>query len=337
MFPRGMSSARPLRSALLVGLFLVILVVTVTSGCSLFRIFHKPSPGSDSSAPNRSGPISGVPTREPAVSVYFVDTGEKRTMPIEGYLAGVVAAEMEPSWPLEALAAQAIVARTYTLDRMAEGGARKAHGTDVSTSFEEFQAYDARKINDNVRRAIQITRGQVLTYHGKLAEVWFHDASGGITATPLEGLNYKEKEVPYIKPVMDAKAPEVLRPWKATISGSELAAAAFALSGGKNPWPLDRVEIAARGPSGRAISIRVGQAVVSAAELRLALGSERMRSTLLDSLTYSGGTVVMQGRGWGHGVGLSQQGAKVLAGQGKKAGQIIAVYFKDLTLTQQWR
>ena len=72
--------------------------------------------------------------------------------------AGVVAAEMDTKWPVNALAAQAILARTFTMENIQEGRVRQLRGTDASTSVEEFQAYEPAKINDNVRKAVEMTR-----------------------------------------------------------------------------------------------------------------------------------------------------------------------------------
>lgn len=106
------------------------------------------------------------PGEEPVVSLYRHGTGERRTIPMEEYVAGVVAAEMDPRWPVEALAAQAVIARTFAVERLARGGVRGVHGTDVCDDPGHFQAYDPDAITPQVRRAVARTRGLVLTYGG---------------------------------------------------------------------------------------------------------------------------------------------------------------------------
>ena len=90
--------------------------------------------------------------QEPEISVYFHETKERKTMSIEEYLLGVVAGEMRPDWPVEAYAAQAIVARTFTMDFIADGGTKEEHDTDISTDEEEAQAYNAAAITPAISR-----------------------------------------------------------------------------------------------------------------------------------------------------------------------------------------
>ena len=118
---------------------------------------------------------------EPIISLYIAETGEKTEIGLEEYIKGVVAAEMDVNWPVEALAAQAILARTFTLEKIEEGGV-KARGTDASTDIKEFQAYNKEKINDNVTKAVERNRGEVVKYQGKLINAWFHADGVGKTS-----------------------------------------------------------------------------------------------------------------------------------------------------------
>ncbi|CEP68383.1 Sporulation stage II protein D, amidase enhancer LytB [Moorella glycerini] len=276
--------------------------------------------------------------QEPTLSLYVNQTGEVKRLKIEEYLPAVVAAEMEPSWPLNALAAQAILARTFTMKKIQEGGV-KAHGTDASTSVEEFQAYNPARVNDNVRRAVEMTRGQVIKYKGNYINAWFH-ASGGprTAASAVEGLNFRREPAPYIQSVPDPgmaiTTPEN-KSWTATFNTAEVAAAVRKVTG-QDPGTITAVSIAAKGPSGRATQLKVGKLTVDAPALRLALGSDRLRSTLLTGITTGNGRVTFKGEGYGHGVGMSQWGAKALAEQGKSPQEIIKYFFKDVELVKAW-
>ncbi|PRR73897.1 SpoIID/LytB domain-containing protein [Neomoorella humiferrea] len=275
---------------------------------------------------------------EPTISLYINQTGEVKRMKIEEYLPGVVAAEMEPTWPLNALAAQAILARTFTMKKIQEGGV-KAHSTDASTSVEEFQAYDPTRVNDNVRRAVEMTRGQVIKYKGDYVNAWFY-ASGGprTAASAVEGLNFNREPAPYIQSVPDPgmaiTTPEN-KSWTATFTNAEIAAAVRKLTG-QDPGPFTSVNIEAKGPSGRATKFKVGRLTVDAPALRLALGNDRLRSTLITGITADGGRVTFKGQGYGHGVGMSQWGARALAEQGKSPQEIIKYFFKDVELVKAW-
>lgn len=276
--------------------------------------------------------------QEPTISLYVNQTGEIKKMKIEDYLPGVVAAEMDPGWPLNALAAQAILARTFTMKKIQEGGV-KAHGTDASTSVEEFQAYDPSKINDNVRRAVEMTRGEVVKYKGDYINAWFYAYGGPRTASSaIEGLNFRSEPAPYIQSVPDpgmAITTAENKNWTASFSNTELAAAVRKVTG-QDPGAITGVKVAARGPSGRATQLKIDGLTVDAPALRLALGNDRLRSTLITGITTTGDRVIFKGEGYGHGVGMSQWGARALAQQGKSPQDIIKYFFKDVELVKAW-
>ena len=142
---------------------------------------------------------------EPMLSVFVNETGQIHEMMLEEYLAGVVAGEMFPDWPVEAYAAQAIFARSFTMDFIAAGGVKDKYGADVSTSIQETQAFNPEAVTNDIRRGVEMTRGQVMTYDNRFVRGWFHAYSGGITARAKEGLDYKEDEPPFTASV---KLPE---------------------------------------------------------------------------------------------------------------------------------
>jgi len=282
----------------------------------------------------RPAPTRRLQGTEPTISVFLHDKNQKTEMKIETYLEGVVAGEIGPNFPAEALAAQAILARTFTVQRIEQmGGTSKLHGTDVCTDPAHFQAYDTSKVNDAIRNAIKATKGQIVTAAGVPAVTFFHSNSGGMTATADEGIAFKEQATPYLAPVKDVVKDTM--PWTVTFSMQEMSNALQTL--GKQVSSITALRIGSKGPSGRALDIVVGNQTVSAPALRTQLGPEKMRSTLLDSIALTGGKITMKGKGWGHGVGLSQDGAKVLAEQGKKVAEIINFYYKGVTLMSRWR
>ncbi len=277
--------------------------------------------------------------REPEITLYDNQTGQKKKIKFEEYIAGVVAAEMEPTWPIEALAAQSVLARTFTLHKIKYEKGVPKHGADASTSTEEFQAYDPARINPKVRDAVKRTRGKVIKYNGKYIRAWFHSNAGGKTATALEGLAFKKEPTPYIKSISDP-GQKVAKPedktWKVSFTLDEVRAA-FMKQTGKDTGAITSVAIVKKGPSGRAELVRLGNSKISGPALRLGLGPERMRSTLLERFEVQGGTLQMTGRGFGHGVGMSQWGAYYMAKQDKTYDQIIDYYFKDVTIEQIWK
>jgi stage II sporulation protein D len=314
---------------------ILVLAMSMTAGCSRLRGRPARKPALPK-IPDKINRRAGV---EPRLRVYDIQTNTTKEMNLEDYVAGVVAGEMENYWPVEALAAQAILARTYVLEFIEDKGGSKYSNADISTDFEEAQAWNPGNINENIKKAVSMTRGKVVTYQGKYIKAWFHSHAGGITATAKEGLNFKEAEPPYIQVVKspDTNAgPAGKRTWSATFTKSELASMIKSKMG-QDTGPIDSVSIAARGPSGRATQIKIGNATMNAPDLRIALGSMKMRSTLLTSLRIEGDKVVMVGKGFGHGVGLSQWGANVMAKQGKSPEDIIRYYFKNVDVVKLWK
>lgn len=304
-----------LRSRPWFSLCAVALVLALVATACVRSPFRRPAP-------------RGTPTaQEPTINLKIAETGKIRTLKMEEYIQGVVAQEMDPTWPVEALAAQAILARTFTVEKIAEG-------RQPSTDEKEFQAYNPARINDNVRRAVEMSRGQVITFGGKTVEAFFHSSAGGKTATALEGLAYTKEPTPYLKVVDDPPGEEKTF-WEATFTKDQIISAAK--SAGVTLADFTSAKIAARGPSGRATSILFGNTPVPAVALRLALGSEKMKSTMLSEITVSGNSVKMKGAGFGHGVGMSQFGAKALAKAGKSPADIINYYFSGVTIEKRWR
>ncbi len=278
-----------------------------------------------------------VQGNEPDITVFMHETGEKKTMKMEEYITGVVAGEMKVDWPIEALAAQAILARTFTIQAIEEKGGVPARGTQASTDIKEFQAYSAKAVNENVKKAIDMTRGMVITYQGKPIQAWFHASAGGITATAKEGLAYREDEPPYIQSVQspDDLAPADVQNWTASFTKREVMDVLTKL--GKTVNRIENIEIGKKGPSGRSTTILINKNIeVSAPELRVGLDSTKLKSMLLDRVEDRGDEIVFSGKGYGHGVGMSQWGANKMATTGIKPEDIIGKYFKDVIIEKRW-
>ncbi|MGI5840440.1 MAG: SpoIID/LytB domain-containing protein [bacterium] len=272
---------------------------------------------------------------EPTISVYRHETGGVEWMKMDDYLAGVLAAEMEPDWPVEALAAQAVVARTMTLKVIEEkSGAYQYHRTDTCTAPYHVQAYAPQKINANVREAVALSHGKVIIYQGDLIYGLYSSWSGGQTATPREGFVdflTNPDETPYLQSVpdpWDEAVPAHLKEWSVTVPLSELRGIAGVSSGSAS--------IAETGPSGRAVKLSIGSKTISGPQLRTWLGTSRLRSTLITGISAEGSRVRFTGRGWGHGVGLSQWGAYGQAAEGRDHLAIIRHYFRGVDIYQLW-
>lgn len=275
--------------------------------------------------------------KEPKLKVYLTESGRVDEMKFEDYVVGVLAGEMSNDFPKEALAAQAILARTFVINFITEKGESKYDGAHISTDIEEAQAWNAKEVNDRIIDAVASTRGQVLLCDGQYVKAWFHSHAGGQTATAEEGLGYEEAEPPYIHVVESPdcpKAPPEDVNWTATFSKEEIKEAMQKV--GQSPTDFTSIEISNKGPSGRAIELKIGDQTVPAPAFRVALDSTKMKSTMLESVNVEGDKVVMKGKGYGHGVGMSQWGANQMAREGKKAGDIIKHYFKNVEIVKLW-
>ena len=271
---------------------------------------------------------SGVPM----LKVYDVKNEKLETLSVEDYLPAVLAGEMAGDWPLEALKAQAILARTFVLQFVFQKESMY-DGADISTDIKEAQAYDAAGVNARIREAVKETRGEVLNAGGELPYAWFHAHSGGLTARAKEGLDYEKAEPGYtqcVKGMENDEAPAEAAHWQASFSVDEVMAAAKA--SGVTVDKVESIAIGQRGESGRAKTLLISGKSVSAPAFRIAIGSTKMRSCLLESLRVEDGQVQMSGKGYGHGVGLSQWGAKAMAEQDADYADILAHYYPGTQL-----
>ena len=271
---------------------------------------------------------------EPEITVYLHQSNTTEKMPLEKYLEGVVAAEIGPKFPEEALKARAIVARTMTMAKIIRGGVRDEHNTDTCDLPEHFQAYSRAKVTPEISKAVKETRGQVLLYNGKFVYALFHSYAGPRTASLQESFPELSDIAGAYTEVVDSPgakyAPARERRWQASIPKSELQAI---FGSGAD---LNAIKITRKGPSGRAIDITAGDRSIKGYDLRTRLGPERLRSTLISDISVKGNNVVFTGTGWGHGCGMAQWGAYEMAKEGKTAKEILNHYYPKTDLFTAW-
>ena len=275
----------------------------------------------------------GVPT----IIVYDVAERDYKRLNIEDYVMGVLAGEMRNDWPMEALKAQAILARTFVLKFISEKQS-KYDGADISTDISEAQAYAPDQINERIEKAVSETRGQVLSAGGELPYAWFHAHSGGKTELPVEGLDYDQENPSYLRVVESPdsdSAPTTVKNWSATFTANQVARAAKE-AGVDVGSTVTSIEAGKKSESGRTIYFLINGRQVSAPALRLQLDSTVLKSTLISSVELKDGRVTFTGSGYGHGVGMSQWGAYALALDGRTAEEIISWYFTGVGVATVW-
>lgn len=338
------------RKKIVAGLLACLLPITVQSCASNAQgVEPAPKPTGVAMKADVSWPEEKLERNEegiPLLRVYVVDEEKVEKIDVETYVEGVLAGEMKNDWPMEALKAQAILARTFVL-KFVEEKQSKYPDADISTDIEEAQAYDREAVNDQIREAVAATRGQVLSASGKLPYAWFHAHSGGMTEQAVTGLGWNEAEPAYTAVVegmepataegeADQKTLKEAQKWEASFSAPTFQDACAKQGVNVKINSDTRLSVGERGEGGRAKTINVDGKPVNASELRIALGSTEMRSTLLTSLKVQDGQVVMAGKGYGHGVGLSQWGAYGMAADGKDAEEIVNHYFKNVSVEKLW-
>ncbi len=247
---------------------------------------------------------------------------------LEGYLRGVVPKEMIPSWPIEALKAQAVAARTYVLYQMEK---RRDRSFDVDATVLSQVYGGVRAERPSTDRAVAETRGQVLRSGNRLVLAYFHANSGGFTE---DAGNVWRVSLPYLRSVEDPYSSRRDSSWNYGLSLSELSRRLRRR--GVRVGRIERVVPLGRYRSGRIKAFRVegirGSARVSGNRFRMGVGAGRMRSTLAE-LYKDGGRLVMRGRGFGHGVGMSQWGANVMAKRGMSYREILSFYYPGTRLS----
>ncbi|MBQ7306289.1 MAG: stage II sporulation protein SpoIID, partial [Clostridia bacterium] len=150
-------------------------------------------------------------------------------------------------------------------------------------------------------------------------------------------LGWKDAEPAYTRITEGLDSPEApaeAKSWSVDFPAEEFLAACRKV--GVDPQSIYDISIYEKGGSGRAVTLMVDGEKVPAAELRIALGSTVMRSTLLTELSSDGKSVHMEGRGYGHGVGMPQWGAYALAQDGLTGADIALHYYNDLSLLKMW-
>lgn len=252
---------------------------------------------------------------------------------LEKYLVGVLFGEVPSSWPLEALKAQAVAARSYAWAVRQQRQGSPFH-VDASVQDQVFKHLRDSELKttplSNLVNAVQATKGQVLVDSlGRVMKSFFHADCGGSTTTA------------------DNVWADIRSPQKVVISQDKSCAAMkrnvwrthlslHALEKALGVQGISQVQTSRNVKDGRIHSLAFlseqGKALIklSGNEFREKLGFSRVKSTKFE-YRFSSKGLSLEGRGFGHGVGLCQWGAKALADQGKNFGQILAHYYPGVT------
>jgi stage II sporulation protein D len=279
------------------------------------------------------------------VRLYRHAGGIIETMPLEDYVVGVVAAEMPASFPFEALKAQAVAARTYTLRRVVSNGVENnPHpGADVCDDPRHSQAYYSRRelketwgplkyyrYYYKIKQAVNETAGVVITYSGQLIDPVYHASCGGCTENAGDVWKY---DIPYLKSVVCPYDDHIRLNEEKSFTFAELKKAlvsreALASTSGQSKTGALTLMLTEKTATGRPKEIAVSGVPVAATVMRERLGLKSTRFTWdIQEDRVSFATV-----GYGHGVGLCQYGAKGLAEHGSTFDQILHHYYTGVCI-----
>ena len=253
---------------------------------------------------------------------------------IENYLNSVVGSEMPHKWHLEALKAQAIASRTYALKK-------KDNGLYDIDSTQNDQVYNGLESSTfKTRRAVRATRSLVIIHKNKLINALFHSSSGGMTENSEDVWS---DPYPYLVTVKDFDQKNPKFKWNKEVSKSELQEI-FPLIGG-----IQQIKVLNITKTGRVKNLKIsgiyGEKVITGNDFRskLSLKSTLFRPTIskniydiedLNNQSYmkSYPYLTISGFGAGHGVGMSQWGARYMAKKGYKANQILKYFYKGVNI-----
>lgn len=284
-------------------------------------------------------------------------------LPMEQYLAGVLPVEMAPSWPVAALAAQAIAARSYAAAKTLE---RSTRPWQLHRSFKVDMAYGGWRAEPGagIRQALERTRGEILEIHGQPLQAMFHAASGGRTEDCVniwpglklpDGVTPAAERIPGVDDEASTRGAQALKlaashdRWKVELKLTNLIEPMRVWStvpGRPRIGAILSVKILERHPgSQRVAKIEITHRLdrrdrtteLTGAQFREAVGPVKLRSLWWDRISVVKGTLlVIEGRGFGHGVGLSQVGAWQMARDGADEQRIIRHYYPKAALERRW-
>ena len=275
------------------------------------------------------------------ITLLHKKTNEIEQINLDEYLCNVVSAEMPASFEQEALKAQAIVARTYTIYKISNKKHETADICDDSTCCQawiskqdrlERWEESQREVNwQKICNAVNETKGKIITYDNKPIDAFFHSNSGGVTEIPVNvwgGTGY-----PYLQSVETAGedaytqySSEVILTQEELINKLKEKYDDISINFEKN----DDIKVLEYTESTRVKTVKFGNHEISGVEARSLLG---LRSTNFE-ISRDGNNIKFSVKGYGHGVGMSQTGADSMAKQGSNAEEIIKHFYTGVEISE---
>jgi len=250
---------------------------------------------------------------------------------IEEYLASVVPSEMPSSWNIEALKAQAIAARTYTYYHLTKKQDNKSiYDLDATTNFQVYKGIISEK--DSSTKAVRDTSGIIMTYNYMPILAYFHSTSGGKTSD--DKYVWQGDDLPYLSSVQCTYSKDSPHyEWTTEISLAEIEKGLM-----KKYQRIGKIKkISFKKYDDRVVEVNIvhsnGSLTLYGNQFRLLLDPSKLKSTFFTA-KQNKSSFHIYGKGWGHGVGMCQWGAKGRGEKGFNYEQILSYYYKDIKLTR---
>ena len=290
-------------------------MTAIPSGDSEILVEGKPYRGKIEIFPEKGGTLTAV-----------------NVVGLEDYVMGVVVREISSQVPLEALKAQAIASRTFAVYRKRVSAEQDSHYDLDNTSFSQNYK-GSRGIGESVKKAVLETKGEIMTYRGTPILAPFHANCGGRTCGAG---NVWGENKPYLRSVdCEFGNSGAHWQWKAEISEKDLTEKLR--EAGFNNGLIQDIKPLERDESGRVSEISLQttddrfSAHLKTSKFRLAVGPDWIKSTRFE-VRREGEHFLFTGKGWGHGVGLCQEGACGMASRGYRAFEILRHYYNGIIL-----
>lgn len=280
-------------------------------------------------------------SRYGTINLINTSTNEITQIGLDEYLLGVVSAEMPASYDIEALKAQAVVARTYTMYTITHNGSKHGDGT-ICTSSACCQAWISKEDRMNkwseeerdsnwqkIEEAVYSTKGQVIEYNGEVIDAFFHSNSGGKTEVPVNV--WGGTDFPYLQVVETAGEDEYSQ-YSSEVNFSKqdfITKMKAKYSDFTIDWnESECIKIIEYTDSGRARTVKVGNKEISGVEARSIFG---LKSANFE-VSIDGDNIKFSVLGYGHGVGMSQTGADAMAKNGSTYEEIINHFYAGIKI-----
>lgn len=275
------------------------------------------------------------------VKVYITEENRIEEVELEDYICGVVSNEMPATFEVEALKAQAIAARTFVVSRQSKK-CSNAQGADVCDTahcqvyttkekrLEKWDSNNAETYWNKIKQAVDTTKGMVLSYNGELVLYpQYFSTSSGRTENASD-TNWGD--IPYLKSVI-SQGEEIAPKFSTekTISLNEfinIVNSKYPNSGIEISNLKTNIQIVSRSEAGGIKQIKIGNVTISGSDFRFLIG--------LNSANFiyviDGTSITFQCKGYGHGVGMSQWGANVMAKNGITYEEILKHYYTGVSI-----